>query len=316
MKALDIPLPKQGVAKTTSTPRASNPHRRITPIWVLVHSSESKQFQTNDIWGFEDFEQKALEVALDNPEGGYDKTFITVTFSDESEHQCRLDLGCNVNDLGFSDHCLSVYDYHQQNHNKPEMTWMREDHQLELIGLIEHYQLDRIQVQQARAKASEVIKEVKRKQEEEQRQQIKEREESIRAHQQKEQAFQESLNIPEWAQAAIIATKTEYDSENSCPHTGVYESKTLKTIILAWSKHTQQRFPEMRKACLNHPDTAFLHDKTQSKEQRENYSMGAGNYLTENNYLYHGWKVYKQRFWDETNKAKSVPLGELAVCCQ
>ncbi|WP_417884278.1 LPD25 domain-containing protein [Vibrio rumoiensis] len=296
--------------KLNETTDDSTPNKLI-PKSVFVHGSESRQFQTNDIWDFDDFEKKALEVALDNPKGGYDKTFITVTFHDSSEHQCRLDLGCNVNDLGFSDHCLSVYDYHQQNHDKPEMAWMREDHQLELIGLIEHYQLDRVQVQQARAKAGEVIKEVKRKQEKEQRQKIKEREESIRAHQQKEQAFQESLNVPEWAQAVIIATKTEYDSENSCPHTDIYESKTIKTIILAWSKHTQQRFPEMRKACLNHPDTAFLHDKTQSKEQRDNYSMGAGNYLTENNYLYHGWKVRKQRFWDENNKARSVPLGEL-----
>ncbi|MFV0573947.1 MAG: LPD25 domain-containing protein [Vibrio sp.] len=291
-------------------------NKKITPTTVFIHGSESRQFQTGEVWDFDDFEQKALEVALDNPKGGYDKTFITVTFSDYSEHQCRLDLGCNINDLGFSDHCLSVYDYHQQNRDKPEMAWMREDHQLELIKLISTYQLDRTLVQQARSKANAVIEQVKQQQEAQRRQQVKAREEAIRLHQQKEQAFQESLNIPEWAKAAIIATLTEYDSENSCPYTGVYESKTVKTIILSWSKHTQQRFPEMRKACLNHPDTAFLHDKAQSKEQRENYSMGAGNYLTENNYLYHGWKVRKQRFWDESNKAKSVPLGELAVACQ
>ncbi|TVO31879.1 LPD25 domain-containing protein [Vibrio algivorus] len=300
--------------KSSNSEPASN--KKITPTSVFIHGSESRQFQTGDVWNFEDFEQKALEVALDNPQGGYDKTFVTVTFSDDSEHQCRLDLGCNMNDLGFSDHCLSVYDYHQQNHDKPEMAWMREEHKLELITLISRYQLDRVQVQQARAKASQIIEQVKREQEAQRREQVKAREEAIRAQQQKEEAFQQSLNIPKWAKAAIIATLTEYDSENSCPHTGDYESKTIKTIILAWSKHTQQRFPEMRKACLNHPDTTFLHDKTQSKEQRENYSMGAGNYLTENNYLYHGWKVRKQRFWDEDNKAKSVPLGELAVSCQ
>ncbi|GEM77549.1 hypothetical protein [Vibrio sagamiensis] len=71
-------------------------------------------------------------------------------------------------------------------------------------------------------------------------------------------------------------------------------------------------FPELRKACLNHEDTAFLADKEQSCEHRENYSMGAGSYLTDKDFIRCGWFVRKVQFWDEADKASSVPLSELS----
>lgn len=55
---------------------------------------------------------------MDNLAGGYDKTRITVFLSDNSEYQCRLDLGIGNNDLGFSDRCLAMKEYHQQHYIK------------------------------------------------------------------------------------------------------------------------------------------------------------------------------------------------------
>ncbi|MGI2822426.1 LPD25 domain-containing protein, partial [Vibrio fluvialis] len=68
--------------------------------------------------------------------------------------------------------------------------------------------------------------------------------------------------------------------------------------------------------CLNHKDTAFLADKAQSCEHRENYSMGASTYLTNKDFIRCGWSVRKVRFWREDNKAVYVPLGELAQTVQ
>lgn len=117
--------------------------------------------------------------------------------------------------------------------------------------------------------------------------------------------------MPSWAKAVIVATHSIYDEENSEPYSDYHQSKTTKTIVLAWSKHTRNLFPEMRKACLNHHDTAFLADKESSTEHRENYSMGAGTYLTNKDYLRHGWEVRKVKFWNEEQKEKYVPVGEL-----
>ena len=128
--------------------------------------------------------------------------------------------------------------------------------------------------------------------------------------------FKTSEPVPEWAQGAIVATYTVFDEDNSDPYADDYRFNTEKTIILAWSKHTRRLFPELRKACLNHEDTAFLADKAQSSEHRENYSMGAGTYLTNKDFIRCGWSVRKVRFWREDSKAVYVPLGELAQAVQ
>ncbi len=77
-----------------------------------------------------------------------------------------------------------------------------------------------------------------------------------------------------WVQGTIVATYTMFDEENSDTYADDYRFNTEETIVLAWSKHTRQLFPALRKACLNHKDTAFL------SEHRENYSMCTGTYLT------------------------------------
>lgn len=60
---------------------------------------------------------------------------------------------------------------------------------------------------------------------------------------------------PAWAQAAILA---DLEEDVSDPQSDYIASKTVKTIFLAWSKHTKDLFAEMRKAADLRPETAHL----------------------------------------------------------
>ena len=131
-------------------------------------------------------------------------------------------------------------------------------------------------------------------------------------YQARTKSFQASLQLPSWANAVIIATFTEHDEVASDPYSDYYQSKTTRTIILAWSKHTRMLFPELRKACLNHSDACYMNNKEQSKEHRQNYSMGAGYFLTNNDYIRHGWSI-KKHVLASHEKVQRVSLGELAV---
>ncbi|WP_418113616.1 LPD25 domain-containing protein [Vibrio scophthalmi] len=286
----------------------------LTPFSVLVNWSESNEFNEGEIYDFMDFEHKALAVAKQNPLGGYDKTNVTVTFENGDQHQCRLDLGCNGNDIGFADHCLSSLEYHQKHQFDADKPWLRNDeHHQQLIALMLTYRFEIDFVTDARIQTTKATKLAK--QQERDKEQVKrdQEEKEWQAHKANEKAFQAALVIPEWAKGVIVATYTEYDKERSEPYSGEHHTKTFRTIILAWSTHTRRLFPELRKACLNHVDTAFLNDKTQSTEHRNNYGIGQGSGLTDLDYNYHGWCIQKLVFWNEANKAKYVPLGEMAI---
>lgn len=114
-------------------------------------------------------------------------------------------------------------------------------------------------------------------------------------------------NKPEWAKSVIIAELHENDCDL---HTDYFGYKTKKTVILAFSKHTRDLFPELRKAAAKFEQTRPLATKpllndsgeekteankewwTPSDEHREKYSMGSGYYLGvyKNN---SGWVVSK-----------------------
>ncbi|EOW9267244.1 TPA: hypothetical protein PX805_001785, partial [Vibrio cholerae] len=245
--------------------------------------------------------------------GGYDKTKVTVTFDNEYQHECRLDLGCGGNDHGFAEHCLSMARYYHQHKGDVDKPWLYDKHHQQLIELIHTYELDlsfvdlgRLQVKQVeeQAKAEEAAKEKAKEQALEQ---------AWREHRQAEETFQETLVVPQWAKGVIVATLTDYEDESSESHAGEFHTKTLKTIILAWSKHSRNLFPELRKACLNHPETAFLNDPEKSVEHRERFAMGEGYYLTDTKYIRYGWQVKKRNFYRDENKARYVPLGEIAI---
>ncbi|HIF5656372.1 hypothetical protein P5E07_16460 [Vibrio parahaemolyticus] len=287
--------------------------KKIKPLTVLVHWSESREFTEETLYDFSEFEKKALAVAISNPLGGYDKTKVTVTFDNEHQHECRLDLGCGGNDHGFAEHCLSMARYYHQHKGDVDKPWLYDKHHQQLIELIHTYELDlsfvdlgRLQVKQVeeQAKAEETAKKEAKEQALEQ---------AWREHQQAEETFQETLVVPQWAKGVIVATLTDYDAESSESRAGEFHTKTLKTIILAWSKHSRNLFPELRKACLNHPETAFLNDPEKSVEHCERFAMGEGYYLTDTKYIRYGWQIKKRNFYREDNKARYVPLGEIAI---
>lgn len=95
-------------------------------------------------------------------------------------------------------------------------------------------------------------------------------------------------NKPEWAKAILIAQHEKNESDLQSDYWG---SSTTRTVLLAWSKHTRDLFPEMRKAAAKFEPTAYLADADKSHEHREKYSMGGGYYLGADRYS--GWKIRK-----------------------
>ena len=285
----------------------------ITPVSVLVHWSESRQFQDETIYAFYDFEKIALEPAMNNLAGGYDKTRITVFLSDNSEYQCRLDLGIGNNDLGFSDRCLAMKEYHQQHYIKGDRKEQEIDsNYLALIQKISHYSIDEAFVMQARKHVADRLEQECVEKERVDKAIIHFNQEAQNEYLVRTKLFQASLQVPSWANAVIIATYTVHDEITSDPHSDYYQSTRTRTIILAWSKHTRMLFPELRKACLNHADTCYMNNKEQSKEHRQNFSMGAGYFLTDNDYIRNGWHI-KKHVLPSHDKALQVPLGELVA---
>lgn len=120
--------------------------------------------------------------------------------------------------------------------------------------------------------------------------------------------------IPDSAVAVIVGELVQDQSDSMTDYFG---STTTKTILLAWSKHTRDLFPEMRKAALNHPSTAPLADASEECEHREKYSMGAGYYLKLGGRHSNGWKVSKRVLtWSGKtleDKAAALPIGEWAI---
>lgn len=95
---------------------------------------------------------------------------------------------------------------------------------------------------------------------------------------------------PAWAQAAIVANLHQDDCDTM---TDYFNAKTVRTVVIGWSKHKRDLFSEMRKAAATFPETAHLADAPASAEHREKYSMGAGYYLKSGSRYCDGWAVEK-----------------------
>lgn len=111
--------------------------------------------------------------------------------------------------------------------------------------------------------------------------------------------------IPSWAKAVIVGELIQDKSDSmSDYHNGI----TLRRVILGFSKHTRDLFPELRAAAGNCPETADLVSAPDSAEHREKYSMGGGYYLKHGWRYSDGWKISKQALGD--NRARSIPSGD------
>ncbi len=99
--------------------------------------------------------------------------------------------------------------------------------------------------------------------------------------------------IPAGAQAVIIACEREDESDSQ---TDYFASRTVHTVILGFSTHTKNNFQEMRNHAGNFGGTAYLTEKNEEYEHRENYTGGHGYYLGESKY--HGWIIEKEQIYD------------------
>lgn len=99
--------------------------------------------------------------------------------------------------------------------------------------------------------------------------------------------------IPANAQAVIIACERE---DRSDPYSDYFAASTVRTVILGFSTHIKNNFQEMRNLDGNFTETAFLKEKNEDYENRENYTGGHGYYLGKSKY--HGWIIKKAQIYD------------------
>ena len=92
--------------------------------------------------------------------------------------------------------------------------------------------------------------------------------------------------VPDDAVAVIIGEQHESECD---PYTDYFGSGIVRTVILGFSTHTRDLFPEMRKAAARFEGTAHLAERNAEYEHREKYSMGHGYYL--GTHRYSGWQV-------------------------
>lgn len=116
--------------------------------------------------------------------------------------------------------------------------------------------------------------------------------------------------IPDWAKAVIVAELVENRSDAM---TDYFDSTTVRSVILAFSRHIRDLFPEMRKAARNLAETADLADAPPDAEHREKWSMGAGYYLKAGSRHSCGWKVSKRPLRQDGHAVKDLPTAEWAI---
>jgi hypothetical protein len=119
--------------------------------------------------------------------------------------------------------------------------------------------------------------------------------------------------IPANARAVIVAERREDESD---PMTDYYGYRTLRTVILGFSAHTRDLFPELRNYAADFPETVHLSEENRSYERREKYTGGEGYYLGENRYG--GWIVRKTKYYKDRKsmiEAFSLIAGDEANIC-
>ena len=99
--------------------------------------------------------------------------------------------------------------------------------------------------------------------------------------------------------AVIIGEQHESECD---PYTDYFGSRIVRTVILGFSTHTRDLFPEMRKAAARFEGTAHLAERNAEYEHREKYSMGHGYYL--GTHRYSGWQVSKESCRDKEGVIK------------
>ncbi len=97
--------------------------------------------------------------------------------------------------------------------------------------------------------------------------------------------------VPSWAKSILVATYSEDDSDSMTDYHG---AKNYRHVVIGFSKHNRDLFPEMRKAAAGFKPTQHLATAPESAEHREKYSMGGGYYLKDGYRYSTGWQVCKE----------------------
>lgn len=113
---------------------------------------------------------------------------------------------------------------------------------------------------------------------------------------------------PTWAKAAIIG---ELEQDQSDSMSDYYGSRTVRQVLLGWSRSARNNFNEMRTAARNCPMTAPLADLPDSCNHRDNYSMGNGYWLGEDRYS--GWQVSKMVIYSEATYPSLLTEADVFV---
>jgi hypothetical protein len=123
--------------------------------------------------------------------------------------------------------------------------------------------------------------------------------------------------MPDDCKGVIIAKFLADKSESMSDY---FASSTEKVLILGFSKHNRDLFPEMRKAAKNAdlsdlPQVLELADPEIGEEHREKWSMGKGYYIAEKGKsTYSGWQLSKVSAYGKSFlTAKDVPVGEIRI---
>ena len=95
---------------------------------------------------------------------------------------------------------------------------------------------------------------------------------------------------PEGAVAYILAEQDLADSDSQSDY---FNHKTVRTVVLAFSRTGRADFRELRKAALKLAETQNLAALGAEVEHRENYSGGEGHYLKLGYAHASGWRVSK-----------------------
>lgn len=126
------------------------------------------------------------------------------------------------------------------------------------------------------------------------------------ARREREKAYYEDARqrVPAWAKAVIIA---ELERDDSDSMTDYFNTQTTRRVIIGFSSHTRDLFPELRKAAATFPETAHLADAPESAEHRQKYSGGAGYFLKAGNTYSDGWTIRKRVLFQGV---QSLPVAE------
>jgi hypothetical protein len=119
--------------------------------------------------------------------------------------------------------------------------------------------------------------------------------------------------IPANAKAIVVAERREDESDSMTDYFGY---RTTRTVILGFSSHERDLFPELRKYAIHFPETAPLSEANEKYEHREKYTGGEGYYLGENRYS--GWIVKKKKFYGKPEQhieCYALAAGDEANIC-